>query len=292
MFTLLRTTLDLLFLLPLRLLPQHRLSRTVHFLTRRKGMTGRILIGLFLRSYRLNMQEAADSNPGHYPSFNALFTRALRESARNWPQAATAAGSPVDGAVSAHGPIHDGQIFQAKGHDYSLAALLGGDTHRAAPYRNGHFLTLYLSPRDYHRIHMPMAGALKQVIHVPGRLYPVNRPAVRSLRGVFARNERVVCLFEGEHGPFAMVLVGALFVGSIELAGLGEITPPHGRYVRVLDLRGTALEQRSYARGEELGRFNMGSTVILLSGAAGMVARRDLQTDQAVRLGESLFESP
>lgn len=290
MTTPLRTALDQLFLLPLRVLPQHALSRGVHFLTRREGWIGRTLIALFLRSYRVALAEAQQPDPRQYASFNAFFTRALRNDARRWPSSPRQPGSPVDGAVSAHGPIEQDQVFQAKGHSYSLTTLLGGDAQHATTFQQGHFLTLYLSPRDYHRIHMPMAGTLTQVIHVPGRLYPVNRPAVRSLPGVFARNERVVCLFESEQGPFAMILVGALFVGSIELKGWGEVTPPAGRSVQTLDLQGSTLEQRSYARGEELGRFNMGSTVILVTGNQGPRARKSLRTDQPVRLGEELFE--
>lgn len=289
MSTLLRTALDQLFLLPLRVLPQHALSRGVHFLTRREGWIARVLIALFLRSYRVALSEAQQPDPRQYASFNAFFTRALRSDVRRWPASTRQLGSPVDGAVSAHGPIAKDQIFQAKGHHYSLQALLG-NAQSAANFVNGHFLTLYLSPRDYHRIHMPMAGTLTQVIHVPGRLYPVNRPAVRSLPGVFARNERVVCLFEGEHGPFAMILVGALFVGSIELEGWGEITPPAGDRVHALNLPGSVLDQRAYARGQELGRFNMGSTVILLTTKDGPRARKSLRADQPVRLGEELFE--
>lgn len=277
---------DRLFAALLAALPQHGLSRLVHRLARwRWRPWRRLLIGAFRRLYRVDLGEAAEPDPAGYAHFNAFFTRALRADVRPLPAAAAAVASPVDGRVSAIGGLQDDRLLQAKGVHYDLAALLGGAPELAAPLRDGAFATLYLSPRDYHRVHMPVTGRLQRMIHVPGALYGVSPRLVRALPGLFARNERVVCLFEGDCGPFALVLVGAIGVGSIETVWAGEITPPRGRRVRAwaYGAGGPLLE-----RGEELGRFNLGSTVILAFAAQRVEWRPGYAEATPVRLREPL----
>ena len=244
------------------ILPQHRLSGIVFHLTRlRLGVLTGWLIRGFIRAFQVDMREARQPDPAAYSSFNAFFTRALREDARPLDQSPLAIVSPVDGVVSQLGNIASGRIFQAKGRDFGCADLLGGDAQLAARFDGGLFATLYLSPRDYHRIHMPIDGRLDCTIHVPGRLFSVNPTTAAAVPRLFARNERVICVFETDLGPMALVLVGAIFVGSIETVWSGRITPPRGRRM----LRTPAAEDMPpLARGTELGRFNMGSTVILL----------------------------
>ena len=243
------------------LLPRLTLTRAAGWLaSRRWGAATTWAIRRFIARYRVDMSEAADPDPRAYPTFNAFFTRALREGAR--PVAPEGLLCPVDGTISEFGPIEDGRIFQAKGHRYDATALLGGDTALAAGFRHGHFATLYLSPRDYHRIHMPCAGRLRRMVHVPGELFSVNPATAQAVPGLFARNERVVCVFDGEHGPFVMVLVGATIVGSMATVWHGVVNPPRPGAVRAWDYEaGTA---PVLARGAEMGRFLLGSTVVML----------------------------
>ena len=243
------------------LLPRLTLTRAAGWLaSRRWGAATTWAIRRFIARYRVDMSEAADPDPRAYPTFNAFFTRALREGAR--PVAPEGLLCPVDGTISQFGPIEDGRIFQAKGHQYDATALLGGDTALAAGFRHGHFATLYLSPRDYHRIHMPCAGRLRRMVHVPGELFSVNPATAQAVPGLFARNERVVCVFDGEHGPFVMVLVGATIVGSMATVWHGVVNPPRPGAVRAWDYEaGTA---PVLARGAEMGRFLLGSTVVML----------------------------
>jgi phosphatidylserine decarboxylase len=243
------------------LLPRLTLTRAAGWLaSRRWGAATTWAIRRFIARYRVDMSEAADPDPRAYPTFNAFFTRALREGAR--PVAPEGLLCPVDGTISQFGPIEDGRIFQAKGHRYDATALLGGDTALAAGFRHGHFATLYLSPRDYHRIHMPCAGRLRRMVHVPGELFSVNPATAQAVPGLFARNERVVCVFDGEHGPFVMVLVGATIVGSMATVWHGVVNPPRPGAVRAWDYEaGTA---PVLARGAEMGRFLLGSTVVML----------------------------
>ena len=244
------------------LLPQHLLSGIVFRLTRLRlgALTGWLIRG-FIRVFQVDMSEARQPDPASYPSFNAFFTRALRADARPLEPAPGAIVSPVDGVISQLGNIESGRLFQAKGRDFGCAELLGGDAGLAACFDGGLFATLYLSPRDYHRIHMPIDGRLGSTIHVPGRLFSVNPTTAAAVPRLFARNERLVCVFETDLGPMALVLVGAIFVGSIETVWSGRITPPRGRQV----LRTAAPDaMTTLVRGAELGRFNMGSTVILL----------------------------
>lgn len=268
------TAVDQLKRLAAGVLPQHAISRLVQRITRsEQTWLSRTLIRLFLLGYTIDLSAAAEPDLRAYRSFNAFFTRALREGSRPLPPDADSISAPCDGRVSACGPINAGTLLQAKGLDYSLANLLGGDGQLAERFEGGTFLTVYLAPFDYHRVHAPLDGRLLETRHVPGRLFPVGQGTVRAVPGLFARNERLVCLFDagdpgtsqaaGAHAvPFAVVLVGALNVGSIETVWAGQVTPPRGRSLqrRAFD----AATGPHLGRGEELGRFNMGSTVILL----------------------------
>jgi phosphatidylserine decarboxylase len=249
--------------LPQYLLPKQALTR---FAGRVAGAHGggltTALIRWFIGRYGVNMAEAADPDPAAYPSFNEFFTRALKPGAR--PLAEVGPGGllcPVDGAISQFGAVRDGRIFQAKGHDYTATALVGGDAALAAHFHGGHFATLYLSPKDYHRIHMPCAGRLLRMIHVPGELFSVNPTTARGVPGLFARNERVVCVFDGEHGPWVNVLVGATIVGSMATVWHGVVNPPRPGTVREWTYIDRDIQLPA---GAEMGRFLLGSTVVML----------------------------
>nr|WP_211203792.1 archaetidylserine decarboxylase [Candidatus Accumulibacter phosphatis] len=217
------------------------------------------VIRWFVKRYRVDLSEAADPDPASYKTFNDFFTRALRADAR--PLANADFLCPVDGAISQFGRIEGEQIFQAKGHQYSTTALVGGDAQLAAGFADGAFATLYLSPRDYHRIHMPVDGRLKRMIHVPGELFSVNPATARGVPGLFARNERVVCVFEGEFGSFILVLVGATIVGSMATVWHGRVNPPRSGKIRDWPYDGQKI---LLTKGEEMGRFLLGSTVVML----------------------------
>lgn len=276
---------DQLATLPEYLIPQHLLSRMMHRLTRLQagGLTTAV-VRRFIRHFDVDMGEAADPDPAVYPTFNAFFTRALGVGARPPCAAPDAVASPVDGTISQLGRIEDGRIFQAKGHDFGLADLLGGDLDDAKPFDGGQFATLYLSPRDYHRIHAPVDGRLRRAVYLPGRLFAVKPSTVRTVPALFARNERVVCLFDTALGPMALVLVGAIFVGSIETVWHGEITPAGRREVR----RWRYPEPPVVVRGGEVGRFNMGSTVLLLFGPGAVRWRAGLAAGSGLRVGECI----
>jgi phosphatidylserine decarboxylase len=262
---------DRLFIALQHLLPQHLLSRGVLRLTRvRLRPFKNLLIRSFVRGFRPNMSEAAQPNPLLYPSFNAFFTRALQHGARPIDIDPDALASPVDGTISQIGRLDGSRILQAKGHDYTLEALFDGAPEWAQRFAGGAFATLYLAPYNYHRIHMPLAGTLRSAWYVPGQLYSVNAVTAAAVPGLFAKNERVVCVFEDGAGTdelparaFAMVLVGALFVGSISTVWHGDVTPrsPRNRVDLPLDPSRAPLR---LGKGMEMGRFNMGSTVILL----------------------------
>ncbi len=249
------------------------------------GAATTALIRWFIQRYGVNMAEAANPDPAAYASFNDFFTRALKPSAR--PLSTADLICPVDGAVSQLGPIDGDQIFQAKGHAYSTTALLGGDSALAAHFHGGHFATLYLSPKDYHRIHMPCAGRLLRMVHVPGQLFSVNPATARGVPGLFARNERVVCVFDGEHGPWVNVLVGATIVGSMATMWHGVVNPPR----RGL-LREWAYEagQVDLAQGAEMGRFLLGSTVVMLFPRGPLTFNSAWTPGRAVRLGEAMAQ--
>lgn len=251
---------DRLAVLPQYLLPKRALTVFAGWCaSSRARWWTRAVIPWFIRRYGVNMAEAANPDPASYASFNDFFTRALRPGVRPLVKADWVC--PVDGAISQFGAIAHDQIFQAKGHCYSTGALVGGDAALAARFENGHFATLYLSPRDYHRIHMPAAGRLRRMIHVPGELFSVNPTTARGVPGLFARNERVVCVFDGEHAPFVMVLVGATIVGSMATTWHGVVNPPRPGHLREWTY---APGDVSLSRGQEMGRFLLGSTVVML----------------------------
>ena len=237
----------------------------------------------FVRRYGVNMAEAVNPDVASYSSFNEFFTRPLKASAR--PLAEAALVSPVDGAISQCGPIEGDLIFQAKGHSYTTRALVGGDAALAAQFEGGEFATLYLSPRDYHRIHMPCAGRLTRMVHVPGDLFSVNPTTARGVPGLFARNERVVCVFEGEHGPFVMVLVGATIVGSMATVWHGVVNPPRPGVLREWRYEMGNIE---LAQGEEMGRFLLGSTVVMLFPKGMMQFNQDWTPTRSIRMGEAM----
>jgi phosphatidylserine decarboxylase len=278
---------DRAFALLQELLPQHLLSRGMHRLARSTTPWLRnALLRVVLQSYpAINPGEAVEPDPYRYPSFNAFFTRALRPDARPLAGSERDLVSPVDGTLSQSGTIREGQLLQAKGMHYTAGALLA-DESAAARYAGGGYACIYLAPYNYHRIHMPLAGRLTATRYVPGKLFSVNAATARTIPGLFARNERVVCEFETELGPLAMVLVGALFVGSIETVYAGEINPPpiRGGAVRSVETgHGT-----QFARGAELGRFNMGSTVVLLLGNRATRFADGLVPGTTLRLGQAL----
>ena len=279
------TVSDRLAVLPQYLLPKQALTALAGaFASAQLGGLTTWAIQRFIRRYRVDMLEAADPNPGAYASFNEFFTRALKEGAR--PLADAPLICPVDGAISQFGAIEGEQIFQAKGHGYSATALVGGDAELAAQFRDGHFATLYLSPRDYHRIHMPCAGRLLRMIHVPGALFSVNPTTARGVPGLFARNERVVCVFEGERGPFVLVLVGATIVGSMATSWHGVVNPPRPGQLRQWRYDDADIR---LARGQEMGRFLLGSTVVMLFPRGGLEAfNPDWQPGRPIRLGEAM----
>lgn len=269
------------------LLPKHLLSRTIYRLMRSESPAlKRLLIGGFLKLYRVNMSEAAQPNPYVYRSFNEFFTRALRPGARTLAPGADIVVSPVDGTVSQAGPIRESTIIQAKGMRYTLEELLAADTASAGTYRNGSFACLYLAPYNYHRIHMPFAGELRATRYVPGTLFSVNAATVRAVPRVFARNERVICEFDTKAGRMALVLIGALFVGSLETVFAGEINPPPRRRRGVVPIA-QGVGQR-FAKGAELGRFNMGSTVVLLFQQDRITWENFLQPQASVRMGDAI----
>ena len=250
------------------ILPHRLLSRLVYWATRWTWRPWKdFLIARIIRSYRVDMSQAMVEEPSAYATFNAFFTRALKADARPLADDARALVSPADGRISQVGTISGDRIFQAKGQDFSAAELLGDD-EAAAPYRDGHFVTIYLSPRDYHRVHMPLSGSLRETLHVPGRLFSVAPFSVDAVPRLFARNERLVCHFDGDQGPFAVVMVGAMLVSSVETVWRGLEIPP---YAGVTIRRGWRDRTIRLERGAEMGRFNMGSTVIVLL-PAGRVA--------------------
>ncbi|HEX7339692.1 MAG TPA: archaetidylserine decarboxylase [Rhodanobacteraceae bacterium] len=264
-------------------LPHHLLSRVVFHATRWRWRPWKnFLIDQIVRRFDVDMREAIEPDPHAYAHFNAFFTRHLKADARPQPTAPDAIACPADGRISQAGSIRDGRIFQAKGQDFSVAELLADD-NAAARYRDGRFVTVYLSPRDYHRVHMPLTGTLQSTTHVPGRIFSVAPFAVAGVPRLFARNERLVCHFDGPQGPFAVVMVGAMLVSSVSTAWDGLVIPP---YAHAITQRDAADRGITLARGAELGNFNMGSTVIVL--LPGPARLEDLPAEQSVRVGMPL----
>jgi phosphatidylserine decarboxylase len=274
-----------------------RLAVTLQYLYPKRGLT--VLAGIFARArlgglttwaarrfaarYGVNMAEAENPDLASYATFNDFFTRPLKAGAR--PLADAAFLCPVDGAISQFGAIERDSIFQAKGHSYTTTALVGGDAKLAAKFENGSFATLYLSPRDYHRIHMPCDGRLTRMIHVPGDLFSVNPVTARGVPGLFARNERVVCVFQGAAGPFVLVLVGATVVGSMATVWHGVVNPPRSRGIREWLYDGRVVE---LDKGEEMGRFLLGSTVVMLFPQNTLTFNPAWQPGGAIRMGEAM----
>jgi phosphatidylserine decarboxylase len=266
------------------LLPQQAITAFAGQVARwRGGGATTAIVRRFIARYGVNMAEAAEPDPAAYASFNDFFTRALRPGAR--PRATADLVCPVDGAISQFGAVDAGRIFQAKGHDYSATALLGGDAALAAHFHGGHFATLYLSPKDYHRIHMPCAGRLLRMLHVPGALFSVNPVTARGVPGLFARNERVVCVFDGEHGPWVLVLVGATIVGSMATVWHGVVNPPRPGTLRDWRYAERRIELR---QGDEMGRFLLGSTVVLLFPAGPLRWNPRWAPGGTIRVGEAM----
>ncbi|MCC5853271.1 MAG: phosphatidylserine decarboxylase [Alkalimonas sp.] len=246
------------------LLPKHLISRLVGYLAAaRLGFFSHLLIKLFIKAYKIDMTEAKFEQARDYRSFNEFFTRPLKEGIRPLAHEPDIIAHPVDGTISQLGPITDGQLVQAKNHNYSLQTLLGGEAETAAPFLGGQFATIYLAPKDYHRIHMPVAGTLREMIYVPGDLFSVNPLTAENVPNLFARNERVVTIFDTELGPMALVLVGATIVASIETVWAGTITPPTGKTVHRWQYPATGPTAVRLEKGAEMGRFKLGSTVVL-----------------------------
>lgn len=246
------------------LLPKHLLSRLVGYLAAaRLGFVSHALIKLFIRAYGINMAEAKFENASDYASFNEFFTRPLKEGARPLVTDENLLAHPVDGAVSQAGAIDGDQLFQAKGHFYTVKALLGGDDATAAEFQDGTFACIYLAPKDYHRLHMPIAGTLREMIYVPGELFSVNPLTAANVPGLFARNERVVAIFDTEVGPMSMVLVGATIVASIETVWAGTVTPPTGSEVFRWQYPAEGPNSVRLEKGAEMGRFKLGSTIVM-----------------------------
>ncbi|CAN5258993.1 archaetidylserine decarboxylase [soil metagenome] len=272
--------------LPQYLLPKQAITAFAGLVAgARMGAVTTSIIRWFVGRYQVDMAEAAVPDIASYASFNEFFTRALKPGAR--PLSPADLICPVDGAISQFGHIEGDQIFQAKGHAYSTTALVGGDATLARSFENGHFATLYLSPKDYHRIHMPCDGRLLHMIHVPGELFSVNPTTARGVPGLFARNERVVCVFETAQGPFVLVLVGATIVGSMATVWHGVVNPPRGKVVREWSY---ADREIRLAKGDEMGRFLLGSTVVMLFPKGPMRFNPEWAPGAAIQLGEGMAE--
>ncbi|MGH6649166.1 archaetidylserine decarboxylase [Aquabacterium sp.] len=273
---------DRLFVMSQYVLPKQALTA---FAGRMASVKGGALTTAFIRwfvgRYGVNMAEAANPDIASYPTFNEFFTRPLKPGAR--PLASADLICPVDGAVSQVGPIAGDQVFQAKGHHYSTQALVGGDALLAAQFQDGHFATIYLSPKDYHRIHMPCDGRLTRMIYVPGDLFSVNPATARGVPGLFARNERVVCVFETVHGPFVLTLVGATIVGSMATVWHGVVNPPRTKDVREWRYTDQSIVLK---KGDEMGRFLLGSTVVMLFPKGPLTFNPAWASTGPVRLGE------
>jgi phosphatidylserine decarboxylase len=260
-------------------------SRIVYFATRLSNPAiAQPMINWFIKKFNVDMSEAEFPNSTAYQTFNEFFTRPLKTGARPIASGDNSLACPADGTVSESGHIEDDQIFQAKNHNYTVKELVGGDETLAALFKDGRFATVYLAPYNYHRMHMPMQGLLKKMIHVPGRLFSVAQWTVRNIPRLFARNERVVCLFSTDAGPMVMVLVGAINVAAIETVWSGLVTPPRGNKISDFDYSDIT---KTYKKGEEMGRFNMGSTVILLT-PPNVEWLPEFKAGQVVKMGEAI----
>ncbi|WP_210542379.1 archaetidylserine decarboxylase [Rhodoferax sp. PAMC 29310] len=277
---------DRLAVLPQYLIPKQALTALAgRIANARAGQWTTRLIEWFVKRYNVNMAEAANPDVASYATLNEFFTRALKPEVR--PLAPADLICPVDGAISQFGAMQRDQIYQAKGHQYSSRALVGGDAELAARFDDGHFATLYLSPRDYHRIHMPCDGRLTRMIYVPGDLFSVNPTTARGVPGLFARNERVVCVFESARGPFVLVLVGATIVGSMATVWHGVVNPPRPGEIREWRYEDQSIELK---QGQEMGRFLLGSTVVMLFPKSPLQFSVAWTPNGAIRLGEEMAQ--
>jgi phosphatidylserine decarboxylase len=277
---------DRFSVLPQYLLPKRGLTVLMgRGASREGGALTRAVIRWFIGRYGVDMQEAADPDPAHYRTFNEFFTRALKPGARPLAQADLVC--PVDGAISQFGALEGDRLLQAKGHRYTTRALVGGDAELAARFEHGHFATLYLSPKDYHRIHMPCAARLKRMVHVPGDLFSVNPLTARAVPGLFARNERVVCVFDTAFGPFVLALVGATIVGSMATVWHGVVNPPRSGELREWRYDDSAVELK---QGDEMGRFLLGSTVVMLFPPGRLNFNPAWAPEGAVRMGQAMAD--
>ncbi len=268
----------------IRIIPQHGLSNLIYKLTRIRNVWFKNLtIKWFIKQFNVDMNLAIESNPEAYKDFNSFFTRSLLSDAR--PLCKQGLCCPVDGTISQIGRIDDETIIQAKNHHYNLTALLGGSATLANYFRDGHFCCIYLSPRDYHRIHMPIDGNLREMTYVPGKLFSVNTYTAETVPSLFAINERVLNVFDTESGPMALIQVGAINVGSMETVWHGMVTPPYGKEITTWRYDEQTIELQ---RGDEMGRFNMGSTVILLFEKDAIEWDKNITTTSTVQMGQCL----
>lgn len=271
--------------------PKHLLSRLIgRFAAARAGIFTQLFIKWFIKQYGIDMSEAIEESPSAYATFNDFFTRRLKPELRPLTTSEHQLAHPVDGAVSQVGTINDGRIFQAKGHDYSLQELLGGGVEDAAPFNAGDFATVYLAPKDYHRIHMPCDGTLKKMIYVPGDLFSVNPLTAANVPNLFARNERVVAIFETEIGPLAMVLVGATIVASIGTVWSGTVTPPVGDRIQSWSYPTSGPESIHIKKGDEMGHFKLGSTVVMTFAKDCVTFNDALKPGAITRMGQVLAD--
>lgn len=269
------------------LLPHHLLSRMVGKLARSK-FCRKAFIGFFIRRYKVDLSEAAIQDPAAFENFNAFFTRELQPGARAIDEDKSTVISPADGAISQLGEIEQGKLLQAKGRYYNLEDLLGGDSAMADLFQEGSFATVYLSPRDYHRVHMPLAGILRKTIYIPGALFSVNHTTAQSVNNLFARNERLVCLFDTVSGPMAVILVGAMIVAGIDTVWSGEVCPRKGRREILTQTYEDKALPVNLNKGEEMGRFKLGSTAIVLFSHGSVTLDEKLEASSPVRMGQKL----
>ena len=270
-------------------LPHHLISRAVYYFVECQiGWFKNFIIRWAVNYYQVDMNEAEREQVEDYIHFNDFFTRALKKDARPIPENSEIIISPADGFISQIGDIKNGRVFQAKGHDYSLIELLGGNLEMSQAFMGGKFATIYLSPKDYHRVHIPAEGTLQKMIHVPGRLFSVNQGTVENIPNLFARNERVISIFDTKYGPMAVILVGAINVASIETVWAGLVTPQRGQVVTTA--YGQYSEHIKLARGDELGRFKLGSTAIILFGKHRIEWLQNWQAGLAIKMGQGIAQ--
>ena len=280
-----------LFVILQYLLPHHGLSRLVALLANNQwSLIKNPLIFLFMRHFKVDLSESSIQDYRQFDNFNAFFTRQLLDGARPLQGEDGVIVSPADGAISQLGEIQEQLLLQAKGINYSAVDLLGGNVQDAELFRNGSFITIYLSPRDYHRVHMPISGTLTKTVYVPGRLFSVNQRTTERVTGLFTRNERLVCFFDTPAGPMALILVGAMIVAGIETVWAGQVCPNrNGKLTTEFSNQSPPLE---LDKGDEMGRFKLGSTVILLFGPGAASLEKELQPDNTIKLGEAIAKLP